>query len=110
MLVAMAGWYQQNLDDLAAAEQSLEAAMAADPTNYAALRSLVALYGQRGDWPRAANYLTSASANASDPWRGSSLRLTLRRSIANGSTIWMGPRNSTAACSNFRPAILKPWP
>jgi tetratricopeptide (TPR) repeat protein len=66
MLVAMAGWYQQNLDDLPAAEQSLEAAMAADPCNYVALRSLVALYGQRGDWPRAANYLTSASASASD--------------------------------------------
>jgi hypothetical protein len=31
MLVAMAGWYQRDLDDSAAAEQSLEAAMAADP-------------------------------------------------------------------------------
>ncbi|HJX54019.1 MAG TPA: hypothetical protein VJ801_14730 [Polyangia bacterium] len=67
MLVAMAGWYQRDLDDSAAAEQSLEAAMAADPANQAALRSLVALHGQRGDWGRAAAYLTSASANTSDP-------------------------------------------
>ncbi len=67
MLVAMAGWYQHDLDDSAAAEQSLEAAMAADPANHAALRSLVALHGQRSNWPRAAAYLASASANTSDP-------------------------------------------
>ena len=67
ILVAMAGWYQHDLDDTAAAEQSLEAAMAADPGNHAALRSLVALHGERGDWPRAAAYLASASANTSDP-------------------------------------------
>jgi tetratricopeptide (TPR) repeat protein len=67
MLVAMAGWYQRDLDDSAAAEQSLEAAMAADPANQAALRSLVALHGQRGNWGRAAAYLTSASANSPDP-------------------------------------------
>ena len=66
MLVAMAGWYQHSLDDSAAAEQSLEAAMAADPANPAALRALVALHGQRGDWSRAAAYLASASANTSD--------------------------------------------
>ena len=67
MLVAMAGWYQRDLDDAAAAEQSLEAAMAADPANHAALRSLVALHGQRGDWSGAAACLASASANTSDP-------------------------------------------
>ena len=66
MLVSMAGWYQRDLDDAAAAEQSLEAAMAADPTNHAALRSLVALHGHRGEWQRAASYLASASANTSD--------------------------------------------
>jgi len=43
-----------------------EAAMAADPANPAALRALVALHGQRGDWSRAAAYLASASANTSD--------------------------------------------
>jgi len=67
MLVAMAGWYQRDLDDAPAAEQSLEAAIAADPANQQALRSLVALHGQRGDWPRAASYLASASANTDDP-------------------------------------------
>ena len=67
MLVAMAGWYQRDLSDAAAAEQSLEAAMAANPANLAALGSLVALYSQRGDWSRAAAYLTNASASTSDP-------------------------------------------
>jgi len=67
ILVAMAGWYQRELDDTAAAGHSLEAAIAADPANPAALRSLIALHGQRGDWSRAAAYLASASANTSDP-------------------------------------------
>jgi tetratricopeptide (TPR) repeat protein len=67
MLVAMAGWYQRDLDDAAAAEQSLEAAIAANPANLAALNSLVTLYSQRGDWSRVATYLTTASASTSDP-------------------------------------------
>jgi len=70
VLVAIAGWYLHNLDDSAAAEQSLEAAMAADPANHAALRALVALHGGRGDWSRAAAYLTSASANTVIPGAG----------------------------------------
>jgi tetratricopeptide (TPR) repeat protein len=66
ILVALAGWYQRDLNDAAAAEQSLEAAMAANPANLTALNSLVTLYSQRGDWSRVAAYLTNASANASD--------------------------------------------
>jgi tetratricopeptide (TPR) repeat protein len=67
LLVAMALWYEHDLNDLAAAERSLEAAMSADPANNTALRSLVLLHGQRGDWHRAAAYLTCAAGNAIDP-------------------------------------------
>jgi golgin subfamily B member 1 len=67
ILVALAGWYQRDLFDAAAAEQSLEAAIAANPSNHVALRSLINLYSQRGDWTRTATYLTSASANTVDP-------------------------------------------
>jgi tetratricopeptide (TPR) repeat protein len=67
LLVAMALWYEHDLNDLAAAERSLEAAMSANPANNTALRSLVLLHGQRGDWHRAAAYLTCAAGNAIDP-------------------------------------------
>ena len=70
LLVAMAVWYERDLGDSAAAERSLEAAMSADPTNVTALRSLVLLHGQRGDWHRAAAYLTCAAGNAKDPVDG----------------------------------------
>ncbi len=68
LLVTMACWYERDLGDPVAAEKSLEAAMSADPTNYTALRSLVLLHGQRGDWHRAAAYLTCAAGNAVDPF------------------------------------------
>jgi hypothetical protein len=67
MLVAMAGWYQKDLGDAAAAEKALEGAMAANPANPLAFRALVELHGQRGNWLRAAAYLTCASGNAADP-------------------------------------------
>ncbi|MGO9290882.1 MAG: tetratricopeptide repeat protein [Polyangia bacterium] len=67
MLVAMAGWYQKDLGDAAAAEKALEAAMAANPSNPQAFRALVELHGQRGNWLRAAAYLTCASGSAADP-------------------------------------------
>ena len=67
MLVAMAGWYQKDLGDAAAAEKALEAAMAANPANPQAFRALVELHGQRGNWLRAAAYLTCASGKAADP-------------------------------------------
>jgi tetratricopeptide (TPR) repeat protein len=67
VLVAMALWYEHDRGDLAKAEQSLEAAMSADPANTTALRALVLLHGQRGDWHRAAAYLTCAAGNAVDP-------------------------------------------
>ena len=67
MLVAMAGWYQKDLGDAAAAEKALESAMAANPANPLAFRALVELHGQRGNWLRAAAYLTCASGNAADP-------------------------------------------
>jgi tetratricopeptide (TPR) repeat protein len=67
MLVAMAGWYQRDLGDAAAAEKALESAMAANPANPQAFRALVELHGQRGNWIRAAAYLTCASGYATDP-------------------------------------------
>ena len=67
MLVAMAGWYQRDLGDAAAAEKALESAMAASPANPQAFRALVELHGQRGNWLRAAAYLTCASGYATDP-------------------------------------------
>lgn len=68
LLVTMACWYERDQGDPVEAEKSLEAAMSADPTNYTALRSLVLLHGQRGDWHRAAAYLTCAAGNAVDPF------------------------------------------
>jgi tetratricopeptide (TPR) repeat protein len=67
LLVTIAFWYERHLEDMAAAEAALEAAMSADPTNITAVRSLVLLHGQRGDWNRAAAYLTCAAGNAIDP-------------------------------------------
>ena len=68
LLVTIAVWYQRHLGDQAAAERSLEAAMSVNPANFTALRSLVLLHGQRGDWHRAAAYLTCAAGNAVDPF------------------------------------------
>lgn len=68
LLVTMAVWHEHDLGDESAAEKALEAAMAADPANLAAVRSLVLLHGQRGDWHRAAAYLTCAAGNAIDPF------------------------------------------
>ena len=68
LLVTMAVWYQHDLGDQAAAEKSLEEAMSVNPANFTALRSLVLLHGQRGDWHRAAAYLTCAAGNAIDPF------------------------------------------
>ena len=67
LLVTIALWYERHLDDMPAAEAALEAAMSADPTNNTALRSLVLLHGHRGDWHRAAAYLTCAAGKAVDP-------------------------------------------
>jgi golgin subfamily B member 1 len=67
LLVAMALWYEHDLGDMPNAEKSLEEAMSADPANTTALRSLVLLHGQRGDWHRAAAYLTCAAGKAIDP-------------------------------------------
>jgi tetratricopeptide (TPR) repeat protein len=75
MLVAMAGWYQKDLGDAAAAEKALESAMAANPSNSEALRALVELHSQRGNWLRAAAYLTCASGNAANPADGIELAL-----------------------------------
>jgi len=41
--------------------------MAANPANPQAFRALVELHGQRGNWLRAAAYLTCASGYATDP-------------------------------------------
>ncbi|MBN2575448.1 MAG: hypothetical protein JXP73_12865 [Deltaproteobacteria bacterium] len=67
LLVAMALWHERDLGDRGEAERCLEAAMSADPANTTALRSLVLLHGQRGDWHRAAAYLTCAAGKALDP-------------------------------------------
>lgn len=66
VLVAMSRWYQSDLGDNVAAEQSLEGALAADPANPSALRALVDLCGQRGEWTRAAAYLNAAASSAED--------------------------------------------
>ncbi len=66
VLVAMSRWYQNDLGDNVAAEQSLEGALAADPSNAAALRALIDLCSQRGEWARAAAYLNSAASSAVD--------------------------------------------
>jgi tetratricopeptide (TPR) repeat protein len=66
VLLAMSRWYQSDLGDSVAAEQSLEGALAADPANPAALRALVDLCGQRGEWTRAAAYLVAAASSAAD--------------------------------------------
>ena len=70
LLVVMAVWHERDLGDQPTAEKCLEAAMSANPTNDTALRSLVLLHGQRGDWHRAAAYLTCAAGNAADPLDG----------------------------------------
>ena len=75
LLVATAVWHERDLGDLAAAEKALEAAMAADAGNFTAVRALVLLHGQRGDWHRAAAYLTCAAGNAVDPFDSIELAL-----------------------------------
>ena len=70
LLVAMAMWHERDLGDRKASERALEDAMSADPTNTTALRTLVLLHGQRGDWVRAAAYLTCAAGKALDPVDG----------------------------------------
>jgi tetratricopeptide (TPR) repeat protein len=75
LLVATAMWHEHDLGDLPAAEKALEAAMAADASNFTAVRALVILHGQRGDWHRAAAYLTCAAGNAVDPFDSIELAL-----------------------------------
>jgi tetratricopeptide (TPR) repeat protein len=67
LLVAMALWHERELGNRVEAERCLEEAMSADPANETAVRSLVLLHGQRGDWNRAAAYLTCAAGKAADP-------------------------------------------
>ncbi|HEX7598958.1 MAG TPA: tetratricopeptide repeat protein, partial [Polyangia bacterium] len=55
---------QRDLGDPTQAEKAFEEAMAANPSNTDALRALVDLHSQRGNWSRAAAYLTCASGNA----------------------------------------------
>jgi tetratricopeptide (TPR) repeat protein len=66
MYVVMSAWYQEQLSDTASSEQALEAALAADPTNTDALHALVDTHKLRGDFSRAAAYLSGASAAARD--------------------------------------------
>lgn len=66
MYVALSTWYQEQLGDSGAAQQALEAALAADPTHPMALRSLLDLYRLRGDHGRAATCLTAASGASRD--------------------------------------------
>jgi tetratricopeptide (TPR) repeat protein len=75
LLLAMAVWHEHDLGDLPAAEKALEAAMAADAGNFTAVRALVLLHGQRGDWHRAAAYLTCAAGHAVDPFDSIELAL-----------------------------------
>lgn len=67
LLVTMSLWEKDERCDSTAAERCLEDAMSADPSNPAAVRALVLLHGQRGDWHRAAAYLTCAAGSTVDP-------------------------------------------
>ena len=67
MYVAMSTWYQEQLGDGTSSEQALEAALAADPGNLTALRSLVDMHKLRGDFIRAASYLAGAAVALQDP-------------------------------------------
>lgn len=66
LLVTMAGWYQDHLEEAAEAEKSLEAALKASPANLAALRPVISLHSQRGEWAVVADYLTNAAASTDD--------------------------------------------
>jgi tetratricopeptide (TPR) repeat protein len=66
MYVAISTWFQEQAGDAASSENALEAALAADPTNPAALRALVNIHKLRGDFTRAAAYLAGASAATRD--------------------------------------------
>ena len=61
MYVAMSNWYQEQLGDTSSSEAALEAALAADPANLTALRTLVDIHKLRGDFARAAAYLAGAA-------------------------------------------------
>jgi tetratricopeptide (TPR) repeat protein len=66
MYVAMSTWYQEQLGDAQSAEQALEAALAADPSNLTALRALVDSHKLRGEFARAAAYLAGAAMAMQD--------------------------------------------
>jgi tetratricopeptide (TPR) repeat protein len=61
MYVAMSTWYQEQLGDPGSSERALEAALAVDPANLTALRTLVDMHKLRGDFVRAAAYLAGAA-------------------------------------------------
>ncbi len=67
MYVAMSTWYQEQLGDPTSSEQALEAALAVDPANLTALRSLVDLHKLRGDFARAAAHLAAAAVALPEP-------------------------------------------
>lgn len=66
MYVAISTWFQEQAGDADSSENALEAALAADPTNPAALRALVDIHKLRGDFTRAAAYLAGAVAATRD--------------------------------------------
>jgi tetratricopeptide (TPR) repeat protein len=67
LLVTLAGWYRDHLEEPAEAEKSLEAALKASPAHPAALRPLVTFHSQRNEWAVAAEYLTAASGSTDVP-------------------------------------------
>ncbi len=66
MYVAISTWFQEQAGDAVSSENALEAALAADPTNPTALRALVDIHKLRGDFTRAAAYLSGAAAAVRD--------------------------------------------
>ena len=66
MYVAISTWFQEQVGDAESSEHALEAALAADPANPAALRALVNIHKLRGDFSRAAAYLAGASTATRD--------------------------------------------
>jgi tetratricopeptide (TPR) repeat protein len=66
LLVSIAHWHERDLGDPAAAEKSYERALETNPANQVAMRALVDLHSQRGNWLRAAACLVLASAKATE--------------------------------------------
>src|SRR5204862_3014525 len=67
LLLALARFHDRQLNDSAAAEKALAAALALDPAEPGAVRGLVDLASRRGDYGAAVQRLTAAAQAAPTP-------------------------------------------